>query len=645
MNEDIGWRFPPTSGGRIDGFNDPGIAHFSGRPLSSLARETIQNSLDARLNPDEPVHVSFELVDVNPDEVGRNELSEAIHQCVDSAGNKDRRVAAALGKAADIIRSRAIHCLRISDRNTSGLRGEQWRALVKMQGASFKDDLEGAGGSFGIGKYAPFAVSGLRTVFYWTCYQDGNRVTEKFQGKSVMMSHHDNNEETQGTGFYGWRKGCLELLASDIPDCFRVLDRRGRPIHGTSLGIWGFEAPDNWRLRLAASVIENYFYAIATGRLEISIEPSEGEHDDMVTIDARTLDSWFDYLHEESSTEAIRLDLARTLCDMSKQPPTAEMQDQDLGHCKLWIRVGTELPKRVAIVRRSGMLVTDRQPRLIRFDGCKEFVALVVFEDPSGNELLRGMENPRHDRFEPQRLPENDRDKGHWALHRITGWVRDRIKEHAGPKTGEKETVLSELATYLPDYRTDEPFDSADEPDGEPGSEPGIGDAVTVSLRPIRRLPRREFSTDREDVDGDGDDVGSAGGGGVAPGDGRGGGTGGPGDGDGIGGTGGKGGGTGQRTPVGIQGVRIVRSRGVAENRYWVRFRPDRTGVGRMTFCELGDSMLVERTDIRAADPAVSLDEVSMTAGQDAVLEIVASTPLLDRAWRISAELTGGDVG
>ena len=61
---DIGWRFPPTNGGRIDGFNDPGIAHFNGAP-SSLARETIQNSLDARANSSEPVHVDFELIELS----------------------------------------------------------------------------------------------------------------------------------------------------------------------------------------------------------------------------------------------------------------------------------------------------------------------------------------------------------------------------------------------------------------------------------------------------------------------------------------------------------------------------------------------------------------------------------------------------
>ena len=38
MNSTIGWRFPPTNGGISTGINDPGIAHFTGQPLASLAR-------------------------------------------------------------------------------------------------------------------------------------------------------------------------------------------------------------------------------------------------------------------------------------------------------------------------------------------------------------------------------------------------------------------------------------------------------------------------------------------------------------------------------------------------------------------------------------------------------------------------------
>ena len=210
MSSQVGWRFPPTNGGRIDGYNDPGIAHFGGAPLSSLARETIQNSLDAQLASEEAVHVSFELAWLAPHDIGGNELKRAVAACKDET-EEDKVVGPALAIAARLLGRSELTCLRVSDRNTIGLRGEHWRALVKMQGVSHKPDVVGAGGSYGIGKYAPFAVSALRTVFYWTSYRENGKLFEKCQGKSVLMSHQGTEGETQGTGFYGNKAGCSEL--------------------------------------------------------------------------------------------------------------------------------------------------------------------------------------------------------------------------------------------------------------------------------------------------------------------------------------------------------------------------------------------------------------------------------------------------
>ena len=198
----IGWRFPPTNGGRADGFNDPGIAHFKGSLYASLARETIQNSLDARANSDKPVDVTFEMIQLSPEDVGRDELAAAVEACQKEVDSDDT-AQPELIRAQEVLAKDRIPVLRVSDRNTTGLRGRHWRTLVKMQGASFKADLEGAGGSFGIGKYAPFAVSALRTVFYWTCYEESGSNIERFQGKCVLMSHQHEGEEVQGTGFYG----------------------------------------------------------------------------------------------------------------------------------------------------------------------------------------------------------------------------------------------------------------------------------------------------------------------------------------------------------------------------------------------------------------------------------------------------------
>ena len=160
VNGEFGWRFPPTNGGRVDGFNDPGIAHFSGFPYSSLARETIQNSLDARDSYDEPVHVSFEMIELSPDELGQAELSAAIEACGNEVDSDDP-AQSELIRAQEVLALNEVPFLRVSDRNTTGLRGKHWRTLVKMQGASFKADLEGAGGSFGIGKYAPIRRLGV----------------------------------------------------------------------------------------------------------------------------------------------------------------------------------------------------------------------------------------------------------------------------------------------------------------------------------------------------------------------------------------------------------------------------------------------------------------------------------------------------
>ena len=182
MTEKRGWKFPPTNGGRIDGFNDPGMAHFNGTPVASLARETLQNSLDAG-NSDKPVQVTFELVNLDPNDLGKDELKRAFEACRQEAED-DKAARGFLEEAIDVLMQEKVPCLRVSDRNTTGLRRNQWRALVKMQGVSLKPE-EGAGGSHGIGKYAPFAVSELRTVFYWTSYQKENRRIETFQGKSV----------------------------------------------------------------------------------------------------------------------------------------------------------------------------------------------------------------------------------------------------------------------------------------------------------------------------------------------------------------------------------------------------------------------------------------------------------------------------
>ena len=643
MNSTIGWRFPPTNGGRIDGYNDPGIAHFGGAPLAGLARETIQNSLDARLSAGEPVHVSFELIHLSPSAIGGDELSTAIRACGQVAGD-DKVVGPALKAATRGLQQDRVPCLRISDRNTIGLRGDHWRALVKMQGVSHKPDVEGAGGSFGIGKYAPFAVSTLRTVFYWTSFSDNSAIREKCQGKSVLMSHEGPEGETQGTGFYGIWDGCSELTGHQIPSRFRLTEQSGRPVNGTSLVIAGFRATRDWRRRVALSVMTNFFYAIATGQLAVMLEPDEADDGALYEITQGSLRDWFAELErsgadapDQRSEDAEGLTLARSLWEMSTGDPTFERQDADLGHCRLWLRVSDGLPSKVAIVRRTGMLITTRQARLLRFPGFRDFAAICVFEDPTGNELLRGMENPTHDQFEPDRLPEVERDRGRRALNRIGRWIRESIRKEAGPPPGHRKTALSELATYLPHLQPDEPFDNKEGGEDATPGEPGFGNRVVVTLKPIRRPKPPSLPTDGEGTDegeADGERDGSRGGGGAGTNDGTGG-SGGAGAGPGQGGSGDRGG-SGNATSVPISRVRIVPI-DEQRNRYRLSFSAEGEGAVRLTLGEAGDSSVVPRNDVRCATVGLNLNDISVSRGRRTTVEITADAPIGGRAWRLSA--------
>lgn len=624
MNKEIGWHFPPSNGGREDGYNDSGIATFKGSPFPSLARETIQNSLDAAQDRDKPVMVSFDLIDVSREDIGADELSAVVDACLSEVGEDDTVARSALEKSQEILMKNKITCLRISDRNTTGLNGDLWRSLVKMQGVSVKPNVLGAGGSHGIGKSAPFVVSTLRTVLYWTCYKESDEYIEKFQGKSILMSHENDEGRTQGAGFYGYKDGCLEIRGQFIPDQFRVLGKKDIPVEGTSLIVIGFQPTVDWRRQISVGVIENFFYAISNNNLIVSIEQNESmKSNGLKEINQGNLERWFDHLDDQSDTNRLSeeedsLRQARAFWNITrdKNITPIDRQDTTFGHCRLWILVDEGL-SRVGLIRSSGMLITTEQANLKRFPRYNDFVALCVFEDPEGNDLLRLMENPQHDQFEPSRLPEELQEKGRRGLDNITSWIRKQIRKIAGPPEGGKATVLKELATLLPDIYPDEDFDHYEEGD----KEQGFGDRVVVRLKPIRRsLPSSLTENGNGEVEWNDDGEGGSGG-----------------DGDGEGGNGtveeGGEGGKRAKRAVPISSVRILPTNN--DDRL-LKFTAGENAVVELRLEEIGDSAFTARNDIRPVDDK-SFKNFELSEGKRHSIVITSNVSMENRSWRLLA--------
>jgi len=463
----ISWCHPIDESDQWDGFNEPGVEHFAGSPLKSLAREVVQNSLDSH-DPSKPgpVRVEFEEVSIKPMEIpGYAELMKTVSLCLDAAPAEGEKAQQFFSNALAELQKSRIKALVISDYNTRGIQGpakngSPYYAFMKAKGQSKKQDLT-AGGSFGIGKFAPFATSTLRTVFVSTAFADETGVIQQYtQGKTILMSHDDvSGSRHQGVGFWGVTDKCqpVEGQSDQIPAWL------GRAVGGcmaevgTKLVVVGFDSNSGWQHVLAASIIENFFGAIQQERLEVIINRKQkiSHFELQETFESSPMRDAIET--EVGEPEHFDNCKAYSYCLKSYQEAFIESrQDLDLGLCELRILVGEGLPKKVAFLR-NGMFISDslNLPGLRRFSEFKDFVAVFQCRSEKGIALLRKMEPPKHDSFEPDRLfTREEQARGKRSLKEIAKWIREMLSRNAKDPVSEV-TTLDELKEFFADEATD----------------------------------------------------------------------------------------------------------------------------------------------------------------------------------------------
>lgn len=592
MSNEFTWHHPIDEADEWDGFNDAGIETFSGSPITHLAREIIQNSIDA--GEGLPVEVHFNLasrlVTDIPDLQG---LKEHIAHCLNSAKGEGKKASTFFNKAKELLDGQKIDVLEVSDFNTSGVKGPCQKgtpffALLKAKGQSIKDSAT-AGGSFGIGKFAPYAVSNLRAIFVSTVYEiDGGTLDQLTQGKAILMSHDVGESRYQAAGYCGLEKLCHPVSGNPkiAPWLLRAEGADVMAHHkGTKLSILGFKASRNWQELLAISVAANFFGALLRGNLIVKIG-------DSITVDKATVKEFFnvDQYREVLTSSDIsedELNLRASYCAALESEGVIVEGSQmlHLGHVQLRLMVQEELPRRIAILR-NGMFISDRANGMRRFSGFKDFAGVIEFLSDSGNSLMRAMEPPRHDRFEPERLESESEQKiGRKALADLASWVREMLSRHAKDEVLDV-TEASELSEYFAD-------DSSTEASREGVEVDPVGGLV-ISKRELKKAKHKSVRLGEQP--GVSDEVGDYDGGGGDEGSGAGDGKGGPGDGD---------GGSSGEVAVGSElVVSRVRLMPLAGDFLRVSLTPEGTGKAALLFLAAG------------ADKDEQLEIVSSSAGE-----------------------------
>lgn len=177
-------------------------------PASVLAREAIQNSVDAHAADDRKVKVEFvanALTGSSKNAFIENAGLLSLMPRKDKLGFKEPNCLANLSK-----NKVPLNLLYINDYNTTGLEGDPenpdskfFRLLLSL-GDGGKEDEHGTGGSYGFGKSVYCSNSGILTIFAYSKTQDhkGQPMSLLF-GCGYFRKHKDSGKYFTGRAWYG----------------------------------------------------------------------------------------------------------------------------------------------------------------------------------------------------------------------------------------------------------------------------------------------------------------------------------------------------------------------------------------------------------------------------------------------------------
>ena len=449
---ELTWQFDENRTGERDGFHDTGVSHFTGNRIDSLVREVIQNSLDARHDIDRPVIVKF-----NRDRVKRRliDAKHLLRSILDSVASPDiddrdkdsfKETALALLKG----KNKSVYSLRIEDSNTTGApdtnvnrlidddtEPTMWQALTKGSGLNVKKTSD-AGGSFGVGKFAAFAASDIRTVLYSTSWRDtpDSGLRHRFIGKTILVSRMDgkSRKKLRGVGYLA-QPNFEPAKEDEVPPRFI----RSEP--GTTLWVMK-RLESKWGEQVCRRVVAHFYHAIIHRGLDAMI--------DRVKIDGHNI---LEFVGADNSK-------LREFILVSKRGPVEKIHIEGIGEVKLRLDVyrddRTRKERNIALVRDAGMMITDNRrdmgiPRIHRLPSSwYGFTAVLECLSGGDSSLLRDCESPQHNKISVEEISdEGKRKEARRRLRELGDWLHCVLRKYVEPDVRGNTENIAELAQYL----------------------------------------------------------------------------------------------------------------------------------------------------------------------------------------------------
>ncbi len=508
------WRFPKLDDGPEQGINNGGITTFKGSNLYSyLAREICQNSLDAKAEGETTVIVEFNSLSLKKAEYPSLSALDGIFKDCRKYWEQrmEPKLERFLAEADKKLEQDEVDFLVIRDYNTTGLSGakagrrekSKWRALTHSDGVT--DKGKGSQGSYGIGKNAPFACSSFRTVFY-NSYAIADKV-KAFQGVARLITHLQNGSETIGVGFYQNTETSMPIFEEDECALRDLLDRNE---YGTDVVIAGFKKTDSWRADIEKAVLSNFFVAIANKTLVIRIDGMEVNEKNLKDRIRYYADLEMRSDDKDKNISTI-LEFYHAFCEYDYME-VGDIMEQ--GDAILYIKKDDKYSKSIAEMRSIGMVVRTRHNHIFT-----RYAAVVVVQPGKLNNLLKDIEPPAHDSWDPGLIEDDEKAQNDAKKYRrkLIAWVNKTITEKCrGEETDELD--LDGMSAYLPFDEDDKSLGTEEKTDITPDGDTRLDSPkkvkpnvrkVNITAKKVKGV--KNESSDPHNEGGGGNAGGSAG--------------------------------------------------------------------------------------------------------------------------------------
>ena len=445
--------------------------------LASLARESAQNSNDARLDDGSRADLVYSFITLTG--AARKHFEEAVRWHTELKPHLTAMAAAAEGAVtagqlksglAAVESAATLVLLRIADYGARGLTGPEFAEgdqsdygnfikLCRLDLYSGKD--KAAGGSFGLGKAVYWRFSRLQTVLFNSTVRPQDVIDGRWRNRLIGVNqgvvHQLADTNYQGRGFLGTPdpKGDIASVWDDQPlvDALQLTREDDRP--GTSALLLGFYDPDEpekglddlaelklLARNLATAVEEDFWPLLTRNRLCVRVEVLDGdtrvfEHivdpEEQYTELARALRK-FDAGQIDDVLEDIGSIVVRDVpISISARVDTYDPHPAFVHTAKLVVTLSDDeresLENKVCLFRRPEMVVQTIDKE---FEGRTYHAFLLAgdairphepsIESGRADDFLRFAEPPAHDRWIP-RSGRNQTSQANLTAHYRAPWV------------------------------------------------------------------------------------------------------------------------------------------------------------------------------------------------------------------------------